>query len=154
MVEIMIKLCHSSKFYASLCSYSIKQQSAGSWERMGFDQLTALCLWCSAADLSSCPESRIHLGFSKKMINNNNPLREWDRGRDERDHCGEKTELLPHVFFSADLCSLVLAIIHLKFSAVHRNVREQQTWSWPIRGGGGGGIAGWCLSPIGEECNV
>lgn len=129
-----------------LCAATVsKQHSVGSSERIGFDQLTALCLWCSAADLSSCPESRIHFGFSKKMINNNNPLRELDRGRDQRDHCGKKTELLLHVSFSVDLYSLVLAITHLKFSA---NVREQQTWSCPIRG------HCWLPVPIGEECNV
>lgn len=113
-----------------LCAATVsKQHSVGSLERIGFDQLVALCLWCSAADLSSCPESRIHFGFSKEMNNNNNPLRELDRGRDQRDHCGKKAELL-HVFFCRPVFS---CSCHLKFSAVHPNVREPQTWSCPVR---------------------
>lgn len=103
----MIKPCHSSKLCFCV-QLQYQSSSAGSSEGVGFDQLTARCLRCSAADLSSLPESRTRLGFSKKMITNNNPPSELGRGRDQRGHCGKKTELLLHVFFSADLYSLVL----------------------------------------------
>ncbi|KAG8009327.1 hypothetical protein GBF38_017466 [Nibea albiflora] len=53
-----------------------KRHGVGSSESIGFDLLTAQCLRSSAADLSSGPEPGIHSGFSNKMINNNNPLRE------------------------------------------------------------------------------
>lgn len=115
-----------------LCAATVsKQHTVGSSARIGFDQLTALCLWCSAADLSSRPESRVHLGFSEKMINNNNPLRELNTGRDQRDHWVKKTELLLQVFFSVNLCSLVL--VHLNFTLTLA------------------GIADWLLSTTGQE---
>lgn len=118
-----------------LCAATVsKQHTVGSSERIGFDQLTALCLWCSAADLSSRPESRVHLGFSKKMINNNNPLRELNTGRDQRDHWVKKTELLLQVFFYVNLYSLVF--VHLNFTLTLAD------------------IAGWLLSPTGQECII
>lgn len=73
VLKSTIKLCHLSKAHAPLCATVSKPCSIGSSESIGFDLLTAGCLWSAAADFSSGPQPGMYFGFGNKMINNNNP---------------------------------------------------------------------------------
>lgn len=113
-----IKLCHPARAFASLCATVSKRHRAGSSEGISPDLLTALCLRGSVADLSSRPEPGIHSGFSNKMINNNNPPRQREGGRERQRLASGRRVLWAGVLSALQSrfpSSLTLAVPHLKF---------------------------------------